>query len=266
MARRLNIDGDGQDDLMRRGGEHWAVFVYQIVLLRLLAAPARVAANSAMDSSERISRSKGCPTTRCASGIAINWAGRSSKRRIIDGSVIVGIHINDPQTAALLVAHCRPSFYFRLEEGEVEAGDEVVQVEAGPERLTVSAVNALLYMPGHPRSQLEPALRIPALSGGWRRSRAEPTANALVNRRFNKRRQMRWSPKGAQRVLQAIESQSWTDGYAYVGLKLTHDPLNCSTLSHVLFTKFGSAKSGGRQNGRHGIASLNLGNAGSPGA
>ena len=166
--------------------------------------------------------------------------------------------MNEPQTAALLVAHCRPSFYFRLEEGEVEAGDEVVQVEAGPERLTVSAVNALLYRPGHPRSQLEPALRIPALSGGWRRSRAESTANALVNRRFNKRRQMRWSPKGAQRVLQA--RVAILDGRLRDGcLKLTHDPQNCSTLSHVLFTKFGSAKSGGRQNGRHGIASLNLG-------
>lgn len=34
-------------------------------------------------------------------------------------------------------------------------------------------------------------------------SRAESTANALVNRRMNKRRQMRWSPQGAQRVLQA---------------------------------------------------------------
>jgi hypothetical protein len=34
-------------------------------------------------------------------------------------------------------------------------------------------------------------------------SRAESTANFLVNRRMNKRRQMRWSPNGAQRVLQA---------------------------------------------------------------
>lgn len=34
-------------------------------------------------------------------------------------------------------------------------------------------------------------------------SRAESSANALVNRRMNKRRQMRWSPKGAHRVLQA---------------------------------------------------------------
>src|ERR1700745_3366420 len=30
MARRLNIDGDGQGDLTGHGGEHRAVFVYQI--------------------------------------------------------------------------------------------------------------------------------------------------------------------------------------------------------------------------------------------
>jgi ferredoxin-NADP reductase len=83
----------------------------------------------------------------------------------------VGIRMNEPQMAALLVAHGRPGFYFRvLEEGEVEAGDEIVQVAAGPERMTVAEVNALLYMPGHPRSELEKALLIPALSAGWRYS------------------------------------------------------------------------------------------------
>jgi MOSC domain-containing protein YiiM len=30
MARRLNIDGDGQGDLVGHGGEHRAVLVYQI--------------------------------------------------------------------------------------------------------------------------------------------------------------------------------------------------------------------------------------------
>src|ERR1700704_2700391 len=30
MVRRLNIDGDGQGDLTGHGGEHRAVFVYQI--------------------------------------------------------------------------------------------------------------------------------------------------------------------------------------------------------------------------------------------
>jgi hypothetical protein len=33
-------------------------------------------------------------------------------------------------------------------------------------------------------------------------SRAESTVNSLVNTRMNKRRQMRWSPQGAHRVLQ----------------------------------------------------------------
>ena len=83
----------------------------------------------------------------------------------------VGIRMNEPQMAALLVSHGRPGFYFRvIEEGEVEAGDEIVQVAAGPERMTIAEVNALLYKPGHPRSQLERALRIPALSAGWRSS------------------------------------------------------------------------------------------------
>jgi MOSC domain-containing protein/3-alpha domain-containing YiiM-like protein len=83
----------------------------------------------------------------------------------------VGIRMNEPQMAALLVAHGRPGFYFRVvEEGEVEAGDEIVQVAAGPERMTVFEINALLYMPGHPHGQLERALRIPALSVGWRTS------------------------------------------------------------------------------------------------
>jgi ferredoxin-NADP reductase/MOSC domain-containing protein YiiM len=83
----------------------------------------------------------------------------------------VGIRMNERQMAALLVAHGRPGFYFRvLEEGEVEAGDEIAQVAAGPERMTVFGISALLYMPGHPRSELVRALRIPELSAGWRDS------------------------------------------------------------------------------------------------
>jgi hypothetical protein len=83
----------------------------------------------------------------------------------------VGIRMNEPQMSALLVSHSRPGFYFRvLEEGEVGAGDEIVKVEAGPEQVTVAEVNALLSLPGHPANGLERALRIPALSAGWRAS------------------------------------------------------------------------------------------------
>ena len=73
--------------------------------------------------------------------------------------------------AALLVSHGRPGFYFRvLEEGEVGAGDEIVRIMQGPEGMTVAEVDALLYRPGHPANLLERALRIPALSPGWRDS------------------------------------------------------------------------------------------------
>jgi ferredoxin-NADP reductase len=72
---------------------------------------------------------------------------------------------------ALLVQHHRPGFYFRvLEEGEVGAGDEIVKVGEGPERLTVAAADALLYLPQPARKDLERALRIPALSSGWKSS------------------------------------------------------------------------------------------------
>jgi ferredoxin-NADP reductase len=79
--------------------------------------------------------------------------------------------MDEPRMAALLVAHQRPGFYFRvLEEGEVGAGDEIVRVAQGPERMTVTAINALLYLPGPARGDIERALRIPALSPGWKGS------------------------------------------------------------------------------------------------
>jgi ferredoxin-NADP reductase len=83
----------------------------------------------------------------------------------------VGIRMDDPQMPSKLVAHHRPGFYFRvLKEGEVGAGDEIVKVADGPERMSVAETDALLYLGRHTYEQLERALRIPALSEGWRGS------------------------------------------------------------------------------------------------
>jgi ferredoxin-NADP reductase len=79
--------------------------------------------------------------------------------------------MDEPRMPALLVEHHRPGFYFRvLEAGEVAAGDEIVKVSNGPERMSVAEADALLYLTGHSRAQLERALRIPALAAGWRSS------------------------------------------------------------------------------------------------
>jgi len=79
--------------------------------------------------------------------------------------------MNEPRMPALLVAHHRPGFYFRvLREGEVGAGDDIVIITDGPERISVADVDALLYLPGHSSEQLQRALRIPALSKGWQSS------------------------------------------------------------------------------------------------
>ena len=79
--------------------------------------------------------------------------------------------MDEPRMAALLTSSGRPGFYFRvLEEGEVEAGDEIVKLASGAEQMSIAQINALLYLPGHRREQLERALRIPALSAGWRGS------------------------------------------------------------------------------------------------
>ena len=72
---------------------------------------------------------------------------------------------------AMLVSHNRPGFYLRvLHDGEVQAGDEIFKVAPGPEGMTVAEVDALLYLPGHPRERVQRVLRIPALSPGWQSS------------------------------------------------------------------------------------------------
>jgi MOSC domain-containing protein YiiM len=168
MVRRLNIDGDGQGDLAGHGGEHRAVFAYQKdsyhywqnQLGRDDFDYGQFGENFTVDG---LSDQEVCIGDRYRVGSALFEV---TQPRVT--CYRVGIRMNEPQMAALLVAHGRPGFYFRvLEEGEVEAGDEIVQVATGPERMTVFEISALLYMPGHPRSKLVRALHIPALSAGW---------------------------------------------------------------------------------------------------
>ncbi len=171
MVRKLNIDGDGQGDLAGHGGEHRAVFVYQMdsyhywerFLSRNDFSFGQFGENFTVDG---LLDEEVCIGDRFRMGSALFEV---TQPRVT--CYRVGIRMNEPRMPALLVAHHRPGFYFRvLQEGEVGADDEIVKVADGPERITVAETDALLYLPGHSREQLERALRIPALSKGWQTS------------------------------------------------------------------------------------------------
>jgi ferredoxin-NADP reductase len=86
----------------------------------------------------------------------------------------VGLRLGEPTMASLLVAHHRPGFYLRvLEEGTVESGDDIRLVERPDESLSVADIDALLYLPGKQPEDLRRAVRIEALSEGWRQSFTE---------------------------------------------------------------------------------------------
>ncbi len=178
MARRLNIDGDGQGDLAGHGGEHRAVFVYQMDSYRYWQGQLGRTEFEYGQFGENFTV-EGLPDDEVCIGDRYRIGGavfEVTQPRVT--CYRVGIRMNEPRMAALLVAHDRPGFYFRvLQEGEVEAGDEIVRLTQGPEGMTVREVNALLYKPGHPADRLEKVLRIPALSAGWR-----PSFEALLER------------------------------------------------------------------------------------
>jgi MOSC domain-containing protein YiiM len=170
-VHRGNVDGDGQGDLAGHGGEQRAVLVYQLESYRHWRSnlgrddltPGIFGENFTVD---------GLPDTEVR--IGDRYRIGTAVFEVTQPRVTcyrVGLRLDEPRMPALLVAHQRPGFYMRvIQEGEVGAGDAIELVAAGPEGLTITEVDALLYLPGHPRDQLRRVLDVPALSPGWRAS------------------------------------------------------------------------------------------------
>ena len=185
---RLNLDRDGQGDLAGHGGEQRAVFVYQIESYRYWREQLKRPDLGDLKSFGQFGENftiEGFPDDAVC--IGDRYRIGSALFEVTQPRVTcyrVGIRMNEPRMPALLTSSGRPGFYLRvLEEGEVGAGDEIVKVGEAKERMTVAEINALLYSPHHPRDQLERALRIEALSPGWRGSfeallRSSTTGNA----------------------------------------------------------------------------------------
>jgi ferredoxin-NADP reductase/MOSC domain-containing protein YiiM len=168
---RLNLQGDGQGDLTGHGGEHRAVFVYQMESYRYWQEQLKrndfvygqFGENFTI---EGLADDAVCIGDRFQIGTALF---EITQPRVT--CFRVGIRLSEPRMASLLTSSGRPGLYYRvLREGEVAAGEEIVKVGEAGERMTVAEINALLYLPGHARDRLERALRIEPLSRGWHRS------------------------------------------------------------------------------------------------
>jgi ferredoxin-NADP reductase/MOSC domain-containing protein YiiM len=171
MVRTLNLDGDGQGDLGGHGGPNRAVMVYQLQsyaywrheLGRDDLVPGTFGENFTVDG---LPDDEVCIGDRFRIGQALFEV---TQPRVT--CYRVGLRVGEPRLPSLLVAHRRPGFYLRvLREGEVRAGDEILPVAAHAGRMTVAAVDALLYLPGRDLAQVARARQIPALSPGWKAS------------------------------------------------------------------------------------------------
>ena len=168
---RLGAEGDQQADRMGHGGEQRALFVYQVESYRYW--------QDFLGREEFVMGQFGENLT--VSGMADDEVCVGDRYRV-GGTVLeisqprvtcykVGIRLNDERMPALLVKHRRPGFYFRvIQEGVVSAGDGIQKLADGPGRMSVADIDGLLYTSEHPVEKLDQALRIDALSVGWRRS------------------------------------------------------------------------------------------------
>src|SRR6516162_9369642 len=168
---RLNLEGDGQADLDGHGGEQQAAFVYQIESYRYWQEQLNRTDFVHGQFGENLTI-EGLPDDAVCIGDCFQIG--SALFEVTQPRVTcyrVGIRTNEPRMPALLASSGRPGFYFRvLREGMVGADDEIVKVGEANERMTVAEINALLYSSDHARDRLQRALRIAALSPGWRAS------------------------------------------------------------------------------------------------
>ncbi len=168
-VKTLNVEGDGQADLVGHGGEFRAVYIYSI------------------DNYAYWERELGRTDFKI---------GQFGENFTVEGMQDGGIHIGDlfrmgtarfevsqPRVPCYKLAlkmgvegfynkileSGRLGFYFRvLEEGEVGAGDTIERVKGDPIGMTIVEVNKLMYFDKDNLDGFRKALDVKALSPGWR--------------------------------------------------------------------------------------------------
>lgn len=166
----LNLAGDGQGDLKNHGGEYQAVYCYPHEHYAYWA--------------NQLARDD----------FAYGQFGENfTTRGLLEDEVCIGdtfriggaiIQVTQPRVPCYKLANKmgitgfdktflranRSGFYVRvLEEGDVGAGDSIARISEDPIGMTVAEVNAALYLDKQ-RRQAKRALKVEALSPGWKRA------------------------------------------------------------------------------------------------
>ena len=179
MLRTTNLDGDGQADLENHGGVDRAAYVYSIEnydhwrreLCRDEFAFGQFGENFTVE------------------GMVEDDIHIGDVFRVGDALVEVsqprppcfklGIKMDMPGFPKQFLASGHVGFYLRvLKEGEVGAGDAFELIESSPERVSVREMSRLLFFEPENLEGAKRALRVRALSPGWRDSFRERLTKA----------------------------------------------------------------------------------------
>ncbi|HKV38464.1 MAG TPA: MOSC domain-containing protein [Blastocatellia bacterium] len=171
VLRHLNLDGDAQSDLNAHGGIYRAAYVYSIEnyefwkqeLKRDDFAFAQFGENLTVDEMLEDDVHVG-DVFRVG-----NATVEVTQPRV--PCFKLGIKMGMPQFVRMFLRSCRVGFYLRvLQEGEIGAGDTIELLRPDPERMSVREMTHLLYFDRDNIEDARRALRIRAMSPGWRGS------------------------------------------------------------------------------------------------
>lgn len=171
MLGALNLDGDGQADLVGHGGIYKAVYVYSIEnydywqqeLGREDFTMGQFWENFTVE--EMLDEQINVGDVFRVGGALVEV----TQPRVPCSKL--GLKMGWSKFPKVFLQSCRVGFYLRvLEEGEVGARDLIERTKTDPEQMTVREVCHLLYFDQKNLEGAERALRIQALSPGWRES------------------------------------------------------------------------------------------------
>ncbi len=169
--RKLGVQGDAQADRNAHGGPHRAVYCYAQENYSYWAAQLGRRDFRYGQFGENLT-TRGLLECQACIGDIFQIGGaliQVSQPRVPCYKLADKLGIKGFEKTFL--AANRPGFYARvLQEGRVEAGEPIALVERDPVGLTVTQVNAALYLDKSDRATAQRAVNLAALSPGWRAS------------------------------------------------------------------------------------------------